>query len=70
MSIRSDGESKPMIHVTQMGFHFTNFGGIDVNRMEGNGTYLFLYFRCPAEVMLDGKYRQIPEDTLDRKSVV
>ncbi len=63
MSIRSDGESKPMIHVTQMGFHFTNFGGIDVNRMEGNGTYLFLYFRCPAEVMLDGKYRQIPEDT-------
>lgn len=52
-----------MIHVTQMGFHFVNFGGINVNRLDGNGSYLFIYFRCPAEVMLEGKYRLVSEDT-------
>jgi len=52
-----------MIHVTQMGFHFTNFGGIDVNRMEGNGSYLFIYFRCPAQVMFEGRYQQVQADT-------
>ncbi len=52
-----------MIRVREVGYQFINIGGIDINRAKGNGTYLFLYFRCPTEVWLDGEYRLLEADT-------
>lgn len=52
-----------MIYVRTIGYKFANFGGVDINRKEGTGDYLFLYFRCPVEVMLDGEYVRVPKNT-------
>jgi AraC family transcriptional regulator of arabinose operon len=52
-----------MIKIANLGYRYVNWGGIDVNRSHGTGDYLFLCFRCPTEVWLDGAYRLLPENT-------
>lgn len=52
-----------MIRVKEIGYQFINLGGIDINRINGSGDYLFLFFRCPTEVMLCGEYKQVRENT-------
>ncbi len=52
-----------MIKVNDIGYQFVNLGGIDINRSKGTDDYLFLYFRCPVEVWLDGEYRLVDADT-------
>lgn len=52
-----------MIRVKEIGYQFINLGGIDINRPEGSGDYLFLFFRCPTEVMIGGAYERVPENT-------
>lgn len=48
-----------MINVTQIGYNFINFGGIDVQRPEGEDQYLLLFFRTDTEVMMDGVYQTV-----------
>ena len=50
-----------MIRVKAIGYQFRNPLGVDMNRMHGSGDYLFLFFRSPTEVMIDGEYRKITE---------
>lgn len=52
-----------MITVKLIGYHFHNLPGIDVNRPEGSGDYLFLYLRTPTEVMFNDKYIEVPKNT-------
>ena len=52
-----------MIYVKDMGYQFVNVGGFEADRPEGTGDYLFLFFRCPTEVCLKGRYELIPENT-------
>ncbi len=52
-----------MIEIHHLGYQFVNMGGIDVDRKEGSGDYLLIYFRCPVEVNLTGEYEKIPENT-------
>jgi AraC family transcriptional regulator of arabinose operon len=46
-----------------MGYDFVNVGGIDINRPNGSGDYLFLFFRCPSEIKINGDYEGIPANT-------
>lgn len=50
-----------MIRVKAIGYQFRNPLGVDMNRLNGSGDYLFLFFRSPTEVMIDGEYRKITE---------
>lgn len=52
-----------MFQLHIMGYDFINAGGIDINRPNGTDDYLFLFFRCPTEVFLDGAYQAVPENT-------
>ncbi len=52
-----------MIKVIDIGYQFVNMGGIDINRPHGSGDYLFLFFRTPLEVWIDGKYQAVSENT-------
>ncbi len=48
-----------MVHVTQIGFNFIHFGGLDVRRPEGEDQYLLIFFRSDAEVLLNGVYEPV-----------
>ena len=48
-----------MIQVHMLGYNFVNALGIDVNRPNGSGDYLFLHFRRSTEVQLDGEYQTV-----------
>lgn len=48
-----------MIMVSQVGYNFINFGGLDVRRPQGEDRHLLLFFRTDTEVMLDGAYRTV-----------
>lgn len=50
-----------MICVKAIGYQFRNPGGVDIKRMNGSGDYLFLFFRTPVEVMINGTYQKITE---------
>lgn len=52
-----------MIKIIDLGYQFVNVGGFDTQRPHGSGDYLFLYFRCPTEIWIDGKYQLISENT-------
>lgn len=52
-----------MIMIKAIGYQFGNPGGMDMKRMEGSGDYLFIYFRCSAEVLVEGIYKKIPKNT-------
>lgn len=52
-----------MITVHAVGYQFLNRDGIDMNRKNGSGDYLFLHFRCATEVFLDGHYQLVPENS-------
>lgn len=54
---------KNMITVKGIGYQFHNPFGIDINRTNGSGDFLFLYFRTPAEVMLRTEFITLPEGT-------
>ena len=63
MNMIISAEEAVMIKIVDLGYQFVNVGGLDVNRPNGSGDYLFLYFRCPTEVWLNGKYQLIEENT-------
>lgn len=52
-----------MIRINSIGYQFVNEGGVDINRINGSGDYLFLFLCCPTEVFLDGEYKLIEEKT-------
>lgn len=52
-----------MITIRAVGYQFLNQDGIDMNRKNGSGDYLFLHFRCQTEVFLDGAYQLVPENS-------
>lgn len=52
-----------MIKISKIGYQYFNLKGFEANRIYGSGDYLFLYFRCPTEVFINGNYRLIPENT-------
>ena len=52
-----------MIKINRIGYNFINAGGIDVNRPNGSGDYLFLYFRSDTEIWKDEKYELVPKNT-------
>lgn len=52
-----------MIRVKAVGYQFRNPGGMDMNRVNGSGDFLFLFFRTPVEVMINGVYKKIPEQS-------
>lgn len=52
-----------MIHASKLWYQCINAGGIDIRRPAGTGDYLFLFFRCAAEVNLNGTYEPVPENT-------
>lgn len=52
-----------MITVRGIGYQFHNQFGIDINRTDGSGDFLFLYLRTPAEVMLRNQFQNIPGNT-------
>ena len=52
-----------MIKISKIGFQFLNVKGFEINRPYGSGDYLFLHFRCPTEVFLNGAYQTLPENT-------
>ena len=49
-----------MLRVTQVGYHFVNLNGLDIQRPEGEDQYLLLFFRTDTEVRMDGVYRPVP----------
>ncbi len=52
-----------MIKIYAMGFHFANFGGVDINRKDPLGSYLFLFFRTPVSVYNGKEYELVEENT-------
>lgn len=48
-----------MIQVKLTGYHYFNLAGLQINRPEGSGDYLLLYFRCPLEVFMNGDYQPV-----------
>ncbi len=52
-----------LIKIVDLGYQYVNFGAFDIQRPQGTGDFLFLYFRCPTEVWLDGRYQLLPENT-------
>lgn len=52
-----------MIKISNLGYQYVNWEGIDVQRSQGSGDFLFLFFRCPTEVWIDGKYCLVPENS-------
>ena len=52
-----------MIKINSIGYQFVNEGGININREYGSGDYLFVFLRCPTEVVLSGKSQIIDEHT-------
>ena len=52
-------KGEKMIQVKAVGYQFRNPGGLDMRRMEGTGDYLFLFFRNPVEIMMNGRYQKV-----------
>ena len=52
-----------MITISNLGYQYVNWEGIDVKRFQGSGDFLFLFFRCPTEVWLNGTYHLVPENS-------
>lgn len=52
-----------MIKIKLIGYHFQNCPGFCVERPTGSGDYLLLYLRRPTEIMKDGHYIKVPENT-------
>ncbi len=53
-----------MVQIHMLGYDFVNTGGIDINRPNGSGDYLFLYLRCSAEICTDdGEWQEVPKGT-------
>ena len=52
-----------MLQIHSIGYQFVNIGGFDVNRPEGTGDYLLVFFRCDTEVYSEGKYETVPENS-------
>lgn len=52
-----------LINIIDLGYQYVNVGEFDIQRPQGTGDYLFLCFRCPTEVWLNGAYQLLPEDT-------
>ena len=48
-----------MIRVTDIGYNFIHFGGLDMHRPQGEDRYLLIFFRSDAEVLIDGEYRPV-----------
>lgn len=52
-----------MIKIDSLGYQYVNWEGIDIRRPQGSGNFLFLFFRCPTEVWLQGDYKLVPENS-------
>lgn len=48
-----------MIRVTDIGYNFIHFGGLDIQRPRGEDRYLLIFFRSDAQVLIDGAYRPV-----------
>lgn len=44
-----------LIKTVDLGYQYVNIGAFDIQRPQGTGDFLFLYFRCPTEVWLEGR---------------
>lgn len=49
-----------MITVKGIGYQFQNYFGININRTNGSGDFLFLYLRTPTEVMFNNQFQNVP----------
>lgn len=52
-----------MIKINSVGYQFVNEGGININRENGSGDYLFIFLRCPTEMCIKGEMQKIEEKT-------
>ncbi len=52
-----------MIKINSIGYQFVNEGGININRENGSGDYLFIFLRCPTEMCIKGEMQKLEEKT-------